>query len=58
MPTLKDLSAEYEALKAEKEVVAASLEELKPKLTTLNPIKFHFNIWERDYRPEEKALRR
>ena len=58
MPTLKELSAEYEALKAEKEVDAASLEELKPKLTTLNHIKYNFDILERDYLPEEKDLRR
>ena len=58
MPTLKELSAEYEALKAEKEVDAASLEELKPQLTTLNHIKYNFDVLERDYLPEEKDLRR
>ena len=58
MPTLKELSAEYDALKAEKEANAVSLEELKPQLTTLNHIKYNFDILERDYLPEEKDLRR
>ena len=58
MPTLKKLSAEYEALKSEKEADGTALEELKPKLTTLNHIKYNFDILERDYLPEEKDLRR
>ena len=58
MPTLKELSAEYEALKSQKEADEAALEEMKPKLTTLNHIKYNFNILERDYLPEEKDLRR
>ena len=42
MPTLKELSAEYEeALKSEKETDDAALEELKPQLTTLNHIKYN-----------------
>ena len=44
MPTLKELSAEYDALKAEKENDDAALEELKPQLTTLNHIKYNFDI--------------
>lgn len=58
MPTLKELSAEYDALKAEKENDDAALEELKPQLTTLNHIKYNFDVLERDYLPEEKDLRR
>ncbi len=58
MPTLKELSAEYDALKKEKENDDAALEELKPKLTTLNHIKYNFDVLERDYLPEEKDLRR
>ena len=58
MPTLKELSAEYDALKAEKENEDAALEELKPHFTTLNHIKYNFDILERDYLPEEKDLRR
>lgn len=48
MPTLKELSAEYDALKAEKENDDAALEELKPQLTTLNHIKYNFDVLERD----------
>ena len=58
MPTLKELSAEYDALKSEKEADDAALAGLKPKLTTLNHIKYNFDILERDYLPEEKDLRR
>ena len=49
---------EYEALKSEKEADDAALEGLKPKLTTLNHIKYNFDVLERDYLPEEKDLRR
>ncbi len=45
-------------LKAEKETDDATLEELKPQLTTLNHIKYNFDVLERDYLPEEKDLRR
>ena len=48
----------YDALKAEKENDDAALEELKPQLTTLNHIKYNFDVLERDYLPEEKDLRR
>ena len=58
MPTLKELSTEYEVLKSEKEADDAALEGLKPKLTTLNHIKYNFDVLERDYLPEEKDLRR
>ena len=58
MPTLKELSTEYEALKSAKETDDAALEELKPQLTTLNHINYNFVVLERDYLPEEKDLRR
>ena len=58
VPSLKELSAEYDALRSEKEADDAALEGLKPKLTTLNHIKYNFDILERDYLPEEKDLRR
>ena len=58
MPTLKELSTEYDALKSEKEADDAALEGLKQKLTTLNHIKYNFDVLERDYLPEEKDLRR
>ena len=51
MPTLKELTAEYEALRRQKEQDNAALEVLKPKLTTLNHIKYNFDILERDYLP-------
>lgn len=57
MPTLKELSAECDALKAEKEADNTKLEELKPQLTTLNHIKYNFDVLERDYLPDEKDLR-
>lgn len=58
MPTLMDLSAEYDALKAAKENDEAALDKLKPQLTTLNHIKYNFEVLERDYLPEEKDLHR
>lgn len=45
-------------LKAEKETDDATLEELKPQLTTMKHIKYNFDVLERDYLPEEKDLRR
>lgn len=53
-----DLSAEYDALKAAKENDEAALDKLKPQLTTLNHIKYNFEVLERDYLPEEKDLHR
>ncbi len=57
MPTLKELTAEYDALKKEKESDTAILEEMKPKLTDLNHIKYNFDILERDHMPDEKYIR-
>ena len=37
--------------------IHAALEELKPQLTTLNHIKYNFDVLERDYLPEEKDPR-
>ena len=36
----------------------AALEVLKPKLTTLNHIKYNFDILERDYLPESREAYR
>lgn len=58
MPTLKELSAEYDDLVIAKETDNTILNELKPELTTLNQIKYNFDILERDYLSEEKNLRR
>ena len=37
--------------------IHAALEKLKPQLTTLNHIKYNFDVLERDYLPEEKDPR-
>lgn len=57
LPTLKELSEEYEKLKAQKEADAANLATLKNKLTTLNHIKYNFDTLERDHLPEEQRHR-
>lgn len=54
MPTLKELTAEYDALRRQKEQDNAALAVLKPKLTTLNHIKYNLDILERDYLPESR----
>ena len=58
MPTLKELTTEYDALRDQKENDNAVLEQLKPKLTTLNHIKHNFDILLRDYLPESQYLYR
>ena len=54
LPTLKKLSAEYDALRELKKKDEFALEELKPQLTTLNHIKYNCDILMRDVLPEEK----
>ena len=54
LPTLKELSAEYDALRELKKKDEFALEELKPQLTTLNHIKYNCDILMRDVLPEEK----
>ena len=49
MPTLKELTIEYEVLREQKKHNGAELEELKPKLTILNHIRYNFSILEHDY---------
>lgn len=51
MPTLKELTAEYDSLKEQKENDQATLEELKPKLTDLKHIRYNYEILERDSAP-------
>ena len=58
MPTLKELTAEYDSLRDQKENDNAALEQLKPKLTTLNHIKYNFDILARDFLPESHDLYR
>jgi len=48
MPTLKELTAEYDSLKEQKENDQAALDELKPKLTDLKHIRYNYEILERD----------
>ena len=56
MPTLRELTAEYNALQAQRKRDYAVLEELKPRITTLNHVKFNFDILLRDTLPEDRAL--
>ena len=51
MPTQKELTAEYDELKEQKENDQATLDELKPKLTNLKHIRYNFDVLERDSAP-------
>jgi hypothetical protein len=51
MPTLKELTAEYDSLKEQKENNQSALDELKPKLTDLKHIRYNYEILERDSAP-------
>lgn len=51
MPTLKELTAEYDELKERKENDQAALDELKPKLTDLKHIRYNYDVLERDSAP-------
>ena len=51
MPTLKELTAEYDGLKERKEDDQAALDKLKPKLTSLKHIRYNYEILERDSAP-------
>lgn len=51
MPTLKELTAEYDRLKEQKESDQAVLNELKPKLTDLKHIRYNYDVLERDSAP-------
>ena len=51
MPTLKELTVEYDGLKEQKETDQAALDELKPKLTDLKHIRYNYEILERDSAP-------
>ena len=56
MPTLRELTAEYNALQTQRKRDYAALEELKPRITTLNHVKFNFDILLRDTLPEGRDL--
>ena len=51
LPTLKELTAEYDGLKEQKENDQAVLNELKPKLTDLKHIRYNYDVLERDSAP-------
>ena len=51
MPTLKELTAEYDELKERKENDQAALDELKPKLTDLKHIRYNYDVLKRDSAP-------
>ena len=55
IPTLKELTAEYDALKAQAENEKSFLAELKPKLTDLKHIRYNYHVLERDVLPETKS---
>ena len=51
LPTLKELTAEYDGLKEQKESDQAVLNELKPKLSDLKHIRYNYDVLERDSAP-------
>lgn len=57
VPTLKELSEEYDNLKSQKGADTAAVSVLKSKLTTLNHIKYNFDTLERDHFPEDQQQR-
>ncbi len=58
LPTLKELSAEYDRLKEEKADDQTSLDELKSRLTNLKHIRYNYEILERDYAPNDHQSHR
>lgn len=57
LPTLKELSEEYDRLKEQKEADMEMVAGLKGKLTTLNHIKYNFDTLARNYLPEAQQQR-
>ena len=55
MPSMKELAAEYDALR---ETLETEKSELEEQLTTLNHIKYNFDIITRDHLPEPTDLDR
>ena len=58
MPTLNELTAEYAALRDKKELDRTEIEAMKPKITTLNHVKYNFDILSRDEVPAAEERRR
>ena len=55
IPTLKELTEEYDDLKAQVKNDKTALAEQKPNLTDLKHIRYNYNILERDVLPETKS---
>ena len=53
LPTLKELTAEYDGLKEQKEKDQAVFDELKPQLTNLKHVRYNYEILERDVAPND-----
>ena len=58
IPTQKELTEEYDALKEQAETEKITLAELKPKLTDLKHIRYNYDVLERDVLPETKSYTR
>ena len=58
LPTLKELTADYDAQREQVREEKASLEKLKPELTNLKHIRYNFNLIMRDTIPETKKRHR
>ena len=58
IPTQKELTEEYDALKEQAETEKITLAELKPKLTALKHIRYNYDVLERDVLPETKSYTR
>ncbi len=58
LPTLKELTAEYDALRKQTDNDKAVLAELKPKLTDLKHIRYNYDILERDAAPIDHHIDR
>ena len=58
LPTLKELTAEYDALKEQIDDEKTKLAELKPKLTDLKHIRYNYDILERDTAPIDHHVER
>lgn len=56
IPTLKELTAEYDALKEQNKTDKASAAELKPELTTLAHIRYNYDVLVRDFPTDTKEL--
>ncbi len=56
LPTLKELTAEYNSLREQSDDDKATLAKLKPKLTDLKHIRYNYDILERDAAPNDHHI--